>query len=79
MAEKDVWKLVSDLLEGLKLLHDNRILHRDLKPENIMVTDSHYKIADMNVSTVQKGDAAHTQIGTPACASPEVWQEQPYN
>jgi NIMA (never in mitosis gene a)-related kinase len=34
----------------------------------------------MNVSKIVKnGRLAHTQTGTPYYASPEVWNDQPYN
>lgn len=33
----------------------------------------------MNVSKVAKNQFLHTQTGTPYYASPEVWNDQPYN
>lgn len=37
-----------------------------------------YKIADLNVSKLLKHSLAYTQTGTPYYASPEVWQDKPY-
>lgn len=61
------------------MLHDNSILHRDLKCENILVSGGYYKIGDMNVSKINKEGLVCTQTGTPYYASPEVWQDRPYN
>ena len=44
-----------------------------------MVSQNIYKIADMNVSIVNKRGLVDTQTGTPYYASPEVWKDQPYN
>lgn len=79
MTEIDVWKLMIHLLQGLKVLHGRDILHRDLKCENIFVSEGLYKIGDMNVSKVNKHGFVDTQTGTPYYASPEVWQDEPYN
>jgi NIMA (never in mitosis gene a)-related kinase len=59
------------LSQGLKSLHEKKILHRDLKCANIFITgEGVYKIGDLNVSKVAKQDLARTQTGTPYYASP---------
>ncbi len=71
IAQKEVWKALAHMAQGLKSLHDNKILHRDLKCANIFITgDCIYKLGDLNVSKVVKKDLAHTQTGTPYYASP---------
>jgi len=61
-------------------LHDKKILHRDLKAANVFVSEAGvYKLGDLNVSKVLKKGLAYTQTGTPYYASPEVWQDQPYD
>ena len=60
-------------------MHKKNILHRDLKSANIFLSDTLYKLGDLNVSKVNKGRLAYTQIGTPYYASPEVWREEPYD
>lgn len=37
------------------------------------------KLGDLNVSKVQKQKLMRTQTGTPYYASPEVWQDKPYD
>ena len=37
------------------------------------------KMGDLNVSKVAKKGMMHTQTGTPYYASPEVWQDKPYD
>ena len=78
--EEEIWKALSDIIRGIKSLHQKKILHRDLKCANIFVSkDGTYKLGDLNVSKVLKKELAYTQIGTPYYASPEVWLDKPYN
>lgn len=65
---------------GLKALHDSKICHRDLKCANIFLTSKgEAKLGDFNVSKVLHRGMLHTQTGTPYYASPEVWQDKPYD
>jgi serine/threonine protein kinase len=69
------------MIEGLKALHDKKIMHRDLKSANIFLVKNkkQCKIGDMNVSKVIKEKVLRTQTGTPYYASPEVWNDKPYS
>eukprot|EP01017_Pseudomicrothorax_dubius_P045230 TRINITY_DN7792_c0_g1_i1.p1 TRINITY_DN7792_c0_g1~~TRINITY_DN7792_c0_g1_i1.p1 ORF type:complete len:397 (+),score=83.77 TRINITY_DN7792_c0_g1_i1:64-1254(+) len=40
---------------------------------------SSVKLGDLNVSKVAKNNLVYTQTGTPYYASPEVWQDKPYD
>jgi serine/threonine protein kinase len=78
--EEEIWKMLISMLQGLKKLHDMKILHRDLKCANVFLSsDSRAKLGDLNVSKVAKANLAYTQTGTPYYASPEVWRDQPYD
>ena len=78
--ETTIWNVLIQTLEGLKYLHKNNIIHRDLKSANIFLTKSGLiKIGDLNVSTILKKGVANTQTGTPYYASPEIWNDKPYN
>ena len=79
--EPIIWSYAIQMIEGLKALHDKKIMHRDLKSANIfLVKDKHQcKLGDMNVSKVIKEKVLRTQTGTPYYASPEVWNDSPYS
>ena len=81
MEENLIWSYSIQMIEGLKALHDKKIMHRDLKSANIfLVKDKHQcKLGDMNVSKVIKDKVLLTQTGTPYYASPEVWNDEPYS
>lgn len=78
VEEKEIWTMMSQVLNGISILHDRNIIHRDLKSANIFISDGIYKVADLNVSKLLKKDLAYTQTGTPYYASPEVWKDKPY-
>ena len=78
--ESTLWEWIIQLLEGLKYLHDNKIMHRDLKCANIfLMKNGQIKIGDLNVSKLAKNNMAQTQTGTPFYLSPEIWKDQPYD
>ena len=80
IEETDVWRIFIQMTRGLKALHDLQILHRDLKSANIFLfSDGSAKIGDCNVSKVVYKGLGYTQTGTPYYASPEVWNDQPYD
>ena len=80
MDESDIWRILIQMVKGLKSLHDLKILHRDLKSANIFLfNDGTAKIGDCNVSKVLHKDLGYTQTGTPYYASPEVWNDEPYD
>jgi len=57
-------------------------MHRDIKCANILLSGSGAaKLADFNVSKVVNLQVGllYTQTGTPYYASPEVWQDKPYD
>ena len=80
-TENIIWSYSIQMIEGLKALHDKKIMHRDLKSANIfLVKENHQcKLGDMNVSKVIKDKVLLTQTGTPYYASPEVWNDSPYS
>ena len=80
-SETDIWKVLIQVVRGLKAMHDLNIMHRDLKSANVFLNkDFTAKLGDMNVSKVaNKRGLNYTQTGTPYYASPEVWQDEPYD
>jgi NIMA (never in mitosis gene a)-related kinase len=81
LSENEIMTMFIQVVQGLKVLHDNKILHRDIKTANIFLfVDGVVKIGDLNVSKVLKnGLVNNTQTGTPYYASPEVWNDRPYD
>lgn len=80
MPEKEVWRYFIQMVSGLEALHNLKIVHRDIKCANLFLTKSGVlKLGDLNVSKVAKQGLLHTQTGTPYYASPEVWQDKPYD
>ena len=78
--EIEIWRILIQLIKGLKSLHDLKILHRDMKSANVFLfSNGNAKLGDLNVSKVAKKGLLYTQTGTPYYASPEVWKDQPYN
>ena len=79
-TENIIWDYFIQILYGLKYLHDNKIMHRDLKSANLfLMKNGTVKIGDLNVSKLIKYGMAHTKIGTPYYASPEIWADKPYD
>lgn len=53
LSESKTAKVIYQVLQSVKHMHNNGICHRDLKPENIMFTDSDsedIKIIDFGLS-----------------------------
>lgn len=78
--ESELWGYLIQIAQGLKHLHDNKIMHRDLKCANIfLMKNGLLKLGDLNVSKIVKMGLVYTQTGTPYYASPEVWADKPYD
>jgi NIMA (never in mitosis gene a)-related kinase len=82
IPEDLLWNYLIQISQGLKYLHDKRILHRDIKPQNIFLDkDDNVKIGDMGLGRIlgPHSNFANTGVGTPLYFSPELCREQPYN
>ena len=80
LSESECWSYFIQIIRGLQTLHDLKIVHRDIKCANVFLTrDGNIKLGDLNVSKVAKRGMLQTQTGTPYYASPEVWQDRPYD
>lgn len=71
------------LLEGLKALHDNRILHRDIKPHNLMIRpNGQVKILDFGIAKRlndrnRENTTVGIVVGTLSYLPPEVLYGSP--
>lgn len=82
LAETQITAWFTQLLLGLKHVHDRKVLHRDLKTQNVFMTaDGSCKLGDFGVSKVLTGTTslASTAVGTPYYLSPEICENRAYN
>lgn len=53
LDEARVWKIIVDLSNGLRFIHEAGIIHLDLKPANIFLTrEGRFKIGDFGMASV---------------------------
>ncbi|TAN45469.1 MAG: serine/threonine-protein kinase [Nitrospirae bacterium] len=77
--EKTVRTIIGEILEGLKVIHDNNILHLDLKPSNILVRNPDpldLVFADFGISSMLDPELSRkmtTVKGTPLYWSSEAF------
>ena len=75
LTDYELWSLFLQVLDGLKYLHDKKIVHGDIKPQNLLVGEGGIvKIADFGISqTLFASKQKLTDVaGTPAFMSPEM-------
>ena len=78
LSEVQIMIIVSQLLRGLCIMHQNGFTHRDLKPQNIFVVmDNPYicvKIGDFGITkrVPYDGTSLRTETGTSGYLAPEV-------
>ena len=85
-SEEIVQYLMSQIVNGLKYIHQHKIIHRDIKLDNILVKfynehdmkslnmlRAHVKISDFGISSrLNKLDRAFTALGSPAYMDPLI-------
>ncbi|XP_007535090.1 serine/threonine-protein kinase 17A [Erinaceus europaeus] len=81
-TEKDVQKLMRQILEGVHFLHAHDVVHLDLKPQNILLTSESplgdIKIVDFGLSRIMKTSEELREImGTPEYVAPEILSYDP--
>ncbi|KAI5852461.1 kinase-like domain-containing protein [Morchella snyderi] len=74
-AKSEAKEIATQLLEGLKVLHENKICHRDLKPNNILIarySPIQVKLADFGSSKSTINTSLRTSCGTSGYMAPEL-------
>jgi len=75
MTEKEAWKYLRDVSEGLTFLHRSDVIHLDIKPDNVMISPTgEYAITDFDVSAESCrsiGLGFNRLAGTPTYMAPE--------
>lgn len=89
LSEQMVQHFAQQLVEGLEVLHAEKIVHSDLKPANILLSlppvgscrNVKLKIADFGFSRKLQADEQYTMgiKGSPLYMAPEVLNLQPYS
>lgn len=83
MSESTVAKIVKDMLQALRHLHERKIVHRDLKPENWLFDspspDANIILIDFGTALEVEDDAQYTDlVGTPFYLAPESATNAPF-
>ena len=74
--------ILIQICQGLKEIHDNKMIHRDLTPDNIFIDKNNkIKIGDFGISKIltSLNNYANTQIGKRQYLAPEVLRGLKYN
>lgn len=79
LGEKQVVRLMTQMLEGIAALHSKSICHRDVKPQNFMVVGDagkenvQVKLGDFGLAVrLPFGELVTKKVGTPAFMAPEM-------
>jgi thiamine kinase-like enzyme len=72
--DDDIKKIIRDVANGIKELHDADIIHRDIKPGNILVKDDQFYVCDFNLSRTfnSKQMTPGRYFGTDKYKAPEI-------
>lgn len=63
LSSRQIKSIMYQLLDGISVIHENRIQHRDLKPQNVLITDSGLvKIADFGLARLYKPNSIQTSV-----------------
>lgn len=62
--------ITRELLNGMTVFHDAKLVHRDIKPDNIIFVDGVPKLSDPGL--VVEADSQVTLAGTPGFIPPEI-------
>ena len=64
LDDTDLMHIFKDMAEGLKYLHQNKIVHQDIKPANILIDEQNgtvnYVLSDFGISSKTKTTLSHS-------------------
>ena len=64
LDDNELLHVIKDIAEGLKYLHQNKIVHQDIKPANILIDEQNgtvnYLLSDFGISSKTKTKLSHS-------------------
>lgn len=78
-SESTIRSVFDEILQGLRVVHQNKMLHLDIKPANLFITDDDYAVLiDFGAAReVLNKDGNFTQpMYTPGFAAPEMYRRE---
>lgn len=64
LDDAELLHIIKDIAEGLKYLHQNKIVHQDIKPANILIDEqngvANYVLSDFGISSKTKTKLSHS-------------------
>ncbi|CAD8150246.1 unnamed protein product [Paramecium pentaurelia] len=81
-TESNALRVLQQILQGVKALHDKKIIHRDIKPANILKSDGLFKLADFGFAVIEnqyESIIKKFSVGTPMYMAPETIQNNEYS
>ena len=70
LSPEIIRNMITELLDGLEILHNAGLLHRDIKPDNILWVSGRAVLGDIGLVTMKQNASF---AGTPGFISPDVW------